>query len=187
MRHALIPQDRIDRLAQIIARARSTGNAEALSRAIDLLGQVLEQNASEADVSQNQPDPITRAHARARGDGDGLHKLRKGRDRCGATRRDGEPCQAPAIEGGLVCRRHGGGAPQVKIAAEHFRNKLAAYSAGRDFEEARGTPGEFDVLCKALRAQRDLDAYEVKLGLLAELRAEVRQKRAARARDPGTP
>jgi hypothetical protein len=45
------------------------------------------------------------------------------RERCNATRRDGEPCQAPAVKGATVCRRHGGAAPQVLRNAE-FLNTL---------------------------------------------------------------
>jgi len=40
------------------------------------------------------------------------------RERCGARCRDGHPCGAPAIRGRIVCRRHGGGAPQVKAIAD---------------------------------------------------------------------
>lgn len=39
-------------------------------------------------------------------------------ERCSATRRDGERCQAPAVKGATVCRRHGGAAPRVKRNAE---------------------------------------------------------------------
>ena len=120
--------------------------------------------------------------ARAREDGapaDGLRKLRKGRERCTATRRDGQPCQAPAIEDGLVCRRHGGASPQVLIKVRHQQLQMALYSARRAWEDARGTPGDFDALCKVTYAERDLDAYEVKLRLLAELRAELKRRRAA--------
>ena len=122
------------------------------------------------------------SRARAREDGapaDGLRKLRKGRERCTATRRDGQPCQAPAIEDGLVCRRHGGASPQVLIKVRHQQLQMALYSARRAWEDARGTPGDFDALCKVTYAERDLDAYEVKLRLLAELRAELKRRRAA--------
>ena len=122
------------------------------------------------------PTPL-RAHARARTPGGA--KLRKGRDQCTAHRRDGEQCLAPAVEGALVCRRHGGSAPQVQIAARHFVLMEAHYIAVIEWEEARGTPREFDALCKALRAQRDLNAYEVKLLRLAELRAAVKELKAA--------
>ncbi len=103
-------------------------------------------------------------------------KLRKGRDRCSATRRDGGPCQAPAIPGHVVCRHHGGGSPQVRIAATHLQLQLAAYSANRDFGEERGTPGQFDALCRALQAGRELDAYEAKMSRLAQLRAAKRRR-----------
>ena len=35
------------------------------------------------------------------------------RERCSARRRDGQPCGAPAAKGAVVCRVHGGAAPQV--------------------------------------------------------------------------
>lgn len=43
---------------------------------------------------------------------------------CNAHRTDGEPCRAPAIRGGTVCRVHGGSAPQVKEAARRRLNEL---------------------------------------------------------------
>ena len=39
------------------------------------------------------------------------------RPRCRATNNRGEKCRYPPIHGGAVCRFHGGGAPQVKLAA----------------------------------------------------------------------
>jgi hypothetical protein len=197
----MIRQEQLGRFDEVIRRARAAGNTEVLTETVDLLARALRQ----AGADTTEPavaDPITRAHARAheavaspqvqragtseepceRGQpmAGALHKLRKGRDRCGATRRDGEPCEAPAIENGLVCRRHGGAAPQVAIAAEYQGKQMAAYVASREFTEARGTPREFDALCRALRAGRDLDAHEVKLRLLGELKAEARRKRATR-------
>lgn len=138
--------------------------------------------------------PMSRAHARespllilAVDDGNdarreaGLNGLRQGRDQCTAHRRDGEPCQAPAIPGGLVCRRHGGAAPQVAIKARHLELQAAAAAASEAFKAARGTPGEFDALCAASRANRELDEYEAKMELLRELRARAR----ARAKGDG--
>lgn len=90
-------------------------------------------------------------------------KLRQGRDRCTAHHRDGQPCQAPAIPGGLVCLRHGGAAPQVKIAAEHLQLQLAVYTACRDWEDAQGTDRAFDRLCAVGTAQGALQEYEAKL------------------------
>jgi hypothetical protein len=182
----MIRPDQFERLRGIIREARAAGNDDVLARALNILSDAATQAATEATPPPlrplnpvSEPDPMTRAHAR---EDDGLHKLRKGRDSCSATRRDGEPCQAPAIDGGLVCRRHGGDAPQVQIAAKHLELQTSLHTATREFEEARGTPREFDALCRALQAQRDLDAYEVKMALLAELRAEVKPKRTAASR-----
>jgi hypothetical protein len=129
--------------------------------------------------------------ARTREDSRRRRKLRKGRDQCTAHRRDGEQCLAPAVEGALVCRKHGGGSPQVQIAARHFVLMEAHYIAVIEWEEARGTPRDFDALCRALQARRDLDAYEVKLLQLAHLKAAVKELKAdgrsASAADPATP
>jgi hypothetical protein len=56
---------------------------------------------------------------------------------------------------------------------------MALYTANCEFDEARGTPREFDALCKASAAKRELGSYEVKLRLLAELRAEASRRRVA--------
>jgi hypothetical protein len=45
--------------------------------------------------------------------------------RCTAHRRDGEPCQRWAIEGGNVCPAHGGSAPHVRAAAQR---RMMVYS-----------------------------------------------------------
>ena len=42
---------------------------------------------------------------------------------CTAHRTNGQPCKSHAIQGATVCRKHGGGAPQVREAA---RLRLAA-------------------------------------------------------------
>lgn len=142
--------------------------------------------------SPETPDPMSRAHARAgaepvvvlsEDDGSderlevGLHALRKGRDQCTAHRRDGEECQAPAIPGGLVCRRHGGAAPQVAIKAAHFELLTAVAAANEAFKAARGTPGEFDALCAWSRAKNALDEHEARMEQLRVLRAEARRRR----------
>ena len=108
----------------------------------------------------------------------GLHKLRKGRDQCTARRRDGRRCRAPAVAGAAVCRRHGGAASQVQIAARHVLLMEAFIDASCEYEEARGTPGEFDALCRWSAAERALSEYRAKLKRLAELRAEVRRREA---------
>lgn len=123
-------------------------------------------------------DPMSPARAR---EAAGLRKLRKGRDQCGARRRDGQRCQAPAIAGGTVCRRHGGGATQVRIHARHVQLLEARYAAYKAWEAARGTPGEFDALCATSRADNAVWDYEVKLERLRELRARLRRLKAAAA------
>jgi len=115
---------------------------------------------------------------------DGQHPLRKGRDQCTAHRRDGEERQAPAVPGTLVCRCHGGAAPQVLIKARHVELQLALHDAAEGYQSARGTPAEFDALCKWSRAERELKEYEAKLARLSELRAELRRRKAAQP--PGT-
>ena len=44
-------------------------------------------------------------------------KDKNNRRLCTAHRKDGEPCTQPAIKGGMVCRMHGGSAPQTKAKA----------------------------------------------------------------------
>jgi hypothetical protein len=127
---------------------------------------------------------VTRARAHARLDdedreADGLHPLRKGRDQCTAHRRDGEECQAPAVPGMLVCRRHGGAAPQVLIKARHVELQAALHKAALAHQAAKGTPGEFDALCKWSHAEQELKVYEAKLATLSELRTELRQRKTA--------
>ena len=107
--------------------------------------------------------------------------LRKGRDRCSATRRDGWPCGAPAIPDGWVCLVHGGAAPQVQIAAKFRGLQMRAYITDCEWRESVGTPRQFDKLCAALRAREAVEAYEDKMFYLAELRAEVKRQRADRA------
>jgi hypothetical protein len=108
----------------------------------------------------------------------GLHKLRKGRRQCEATRRDGQRCQAPAIPDGTVCRRHGGGAIQVRIRARYMELLEARVDAYAAWEAARGTPGEFDALCATSLADNAVSDYEAKLARLRELRAQLRQLKA---------
>jgi hypothetical protein len=121
---------------------------------------------------------MSRAHAR---EAAGPRKLRKGRSRCEATRRDGQRCQAPAVAGGTVCRRHGGGASQVLINARYTQLLEARYGAYEAWEAARGTPGEFDALCATSRADNAVCDFEAKLERLRELRAQLRQLKAVTA------
>jgi hypothetical protein len=174
--------ERLRRIEKIVRRAREGGHADLLAEATHLLARLIpasQDQTAEPATRHTAPDPMRGARTRARGDdpldaereAEGLHRLRRGRDQCGATTRDGGRCKAPAIAGGLVCRRHGGAAPQVALAAEYTENLGAAYAARQAYEEARGTPGEFDALCRALDAERGLEAYQIKLRILRDLKA----------------
>jgi hypothetical protein len=186
-----IELEQLRKLEKIVIRAREGGHTDALAKAALLLGQIIRAYHPEPpgdDVRPDRAEPHDArapacAHARETGQLDdrqldGLHKLRKGRDQCGATTRNGGRCQAPAIEGHYVCRRHGGGAPQVALKAEYTGNLMRVYTVHREYEEARGTAREFDALCEALQATRDLEAYQIKLRLLRELKAGLKQRKA---------
>jgi hypothetical protein len=67
----------------------------------------------------------------------------------------------------------------VKIAAQHRQLQMALWVASADFKTMRGTPEQFEALCKVTAAERDLEAFETKLRLLREVQAYVRSKRAA--------
>jgi hypothetical protein len=58
------------------------------------------------------------------------------------------------VPGTLVCRRHGGAAPQVLIKARHVELQMALHNAAQE-----------------------LKVYEAKLATLSELRAELRQRK----------
>ena len=46
--------------------------------------------------------------------------------RCGAKRRDGQPCRQWSIRGAYVCRMHGGSTKRVRAAAaRRFEERLA--------------------------------------------------------------
>lgn len=68
------------------------------------------------------------------------HITRFGTQGCAGHRRDGAPCGNSPINGARVCRKHGGGAPQVKEAAAH-RMKLAKAA-----EEMRTLGAQRDVM-----------------------------------------
>ena len=47
----------------------------------------------------------------------GAERDEQGRRLCGAKRRDGEPCRAPAMDGQRRCRNHGAATPAARRAA----------------------------------------------------------------------
>jgi hypothetical protein len=187
----MIPPDVASRFDAIIVKAKATGNTVVYEKTMRLFMEAVSLSARGNAVSSKVPNPITRARAReasaaenAERQANGRHKLRAGRDQCTATRRDSQPCEAPAIPGGLVCERHGGAAPQVRIAAQHRQLQLALWMARADFRAVRGTPDQFEALCKITAAERDLEAFETKLRLLREVKAYVRSRRATEAPVP---
>lgn len=122
---------------------------------------------------------IARLQQAAEREAAGLHHLRKGRHPCEAATRDGTPCQAPAIAGGSVCRRHGGAAPQVRVKASLTLLYLARYEAGQALDAAMGGPGEFDALCEWSRADNAVKRAKAKVEQIRELRAVQRRRKAA--------
>ena len=118
-----------------VARARDA--LREVTRLLDAIHASREDNSRLPETSPRPHD--AREAEKSEREAAGLHPLRKGRDQCTGHRRDGARCEAPAIEGGLVFRRHGGAAPQVAIAAEYREKKLAALDADAAFTEARGT------------------------------------------------
>jgi hypothetical protein len=176
----MIPADKLAQLDALIARFTAAGRTDLALQAADILDQAIASNAAEAAemiaTAAVQPadiDPMTRAHARVEGQ---PRKLRKGRTRCSATRRDGEPCQAPAIKGGAVCRVHGGSTRLAQIAAGLEVRQFAYVDAIEAWKQV----GDFDSLCRMLAAGRELDAYEAKLAWLRELRRAAKASDAAR-------
>ncbi len=55
----------------------------------------------------------------------------------GHRKRDGQPCENWAIRGGTVCAKHGGRAPQVKVAA---RRRLAERAVRRTLTDVEVEP-----------------------------------------------
>lgn len=174
-----------------------------LRRVTDLIDALHGFTVSTPDTprSRQAPGPLD-ARARARGAGpgpgearaagnadraaEGLHGLRKGRRQCEATTRTGARCKAPAAPGAAVCRRHGGAAPQVRVAAAMTALYEVRYKAGEAWQAARGTSGEFDALCALTRAQRAVERGEAKMARVRELRRELRRRNAGVEAGPVT-
>lgn len=181
----MMPAETLERFERVLTQAKATGNTEVYDKTMLLFleavrltapppGTVLQAKARPHDARARAREAAAPANAeRAAG---GLHKIRAGNETCGAKRRDGSPCGAPAVPGGFVCRRHGGNAPQVKIKAEHRRLQEALWFAHADWEDARDTPQGFELLCKTSAAERELEEYERKMRLLAELRTWAKAK-----------
>jgi hypothetical protein len=102
------------------------------------------------------------------------------RDPCSAKRRDGAPCGAPAIPHGTVCGSHGGAAPQVQIAAQRMRLRLALWCRNEDLQAGLDTSARFDLLCRFTAAQRALEQFEAKVIEVAEMRVWIAAARAKR-------
>jgi hypothetical protein len=111
-------------------------------------------------------------------------KLRKGHDRCTAARRDGHQCEAPAVAALLVCRRHGGGTPQSRIASRRRQLQLRVIITWQEYLEAIGTNRRFDMLCRAADALRE---FERRLGQIADLRAQLAEQRSNATGGPDRP
>jgi hypothetical protein len=77
---------------------------------------------------------------------------------CSAHRSTGEPCRAFAVRGARVCIAHGGGAPQVKIAAEE-RLRSLVHPAISGLEELIRTADSDSVRLSAIRDLLDRTGY----------------------------
>lgn len=177
-----------------VIKARAT--LAEVTRLIDALHGLAGRQASERSPETPPPhdarayareaDPsayTTRLRANSDRGAEGLHGLRKGRRQCEATTRNGARCKAPAVPGASVCKRHGGSAPQVRVQAAVMTLYEARYEAGKAWEAARGTPGEFDAMCAWSRADNAVRETEAKLERLRALRAELRERKAERPAD----
>lgn len=89
------------------------------------------------------PDPVKRSTSKSR-----LEHPR----RCHARRTDGEPCRRYAIRGGVVCRVHGGAAPQVIANAR----EVLALNALHALRNLLGLADDADSEQVKLSANRDL-------------------------------
>lgn len=91
--------------------------------------------------------------------------------RCTARRKNGVPCKNSAIRGGNVCRMHGGGAPQVRAAAQVRILRASDKAAARLVEMMQDPKVPFAV---QLAAARDLlDRANVVGTQQIELKAEI--------------
>jgi hypothetical protein len=104
------------------------------------------------------------------------------RERCHARTRTGDQCKAKAIEGGFVCRVHGGSAPQVAIAARRrvLTGRLfAAYETWRRVHDPGRPRGQWMSRAEVNAAgaivflERAIDQHDRDVQLIQLMRAEV--------------
>lgn len=101
-------------------------------------------------------------------------RRRRRRFQCEAHRSDGQPCQASAILGGLVCEKHGGSAPQVRIAAgrrvlqEDYLDALAELK-----QHERGTERWYRAIERVNAIEREIEQFESDLDLIALMQMEL--------------
>jgi len=108
---------------------------------------------------------------------------REGREQCTAHARSrGRRCQAPAIEGGWVCLKHGGAAPQVAIAARRrvlTERLFAAYGTWQQVHDPGRPAGqwmsrtEVNSLGTIAFLERELEQHDQDMQLIALMRAEL--------------
>lgn len=103
------------------------------------------------------------------------------REQCTARRRDKKRCEAQAIEGGSVCRKHGGSAPQVAIAARRKVLLEEMLAAGQAWEKTGGSHGgelnlrQLAALRRVGAAGNALETFEQAAELIRVLQHAARQ------------
>lgn len=90
-------------------------------------------------------------------------------ERCGAKKRDGNPCGAAPIKGGKRCGKHGGSSPQAKAAAARRLAEQEAQDTLAKGVRTLGLPKDIDP-AKAL-----LDEIHWTAGHVEWLRAKVQE------------
>lgn len=88
---------------------------------------------------------------------------------CKATARSGEQCSNPPIQGGTVCRMHGGGAPAVKAAAARRKAAEAVQAEAQAILAHEGFAGVTDPLEEISRLANE--ALAVKTASAARVNA----------------
>lgn len=103
-------------------------------------------------------------------------------ERCHARTRTGHQCKAKAIEGGWVCRVHGGSALQVAIAAGRrvlTARLSAAYETWQQVHDPDRAPGQWmsraeaNALGVIAFLERQLEQHDRDVQLIQLMRAEL--------------